>query len=130
REQPEFLVHEPREPLARDLGARIRSWQRAERGALAARAASARVAANDSSALVLLDDVELLFDEVVDDIQGRSAAGRARIRSKLVLFGLEVAGERLAPGGSCLLLRRPVHGGLLRRLRPLLEGAAGVSIDR
>lgn len=81
REQPEFLVNEPSEPLASDFRTLVRGRQRAERGALTARSAAARVAPHDAAALVLLDDVELLFNELVGNIQGIAAAGGARLRS-------------------------------------------------
>ncbi|HEY5377539.1 MAG TPA: hypothetical protein VIK01_27860, partial [Polyangiaceae bacterium] len=74
-----LLVNEPSEPLASDLGTLVRSWQRAERGALAARSAAARVAPHDAAPLVLLDDVKFLFDELVCNIEGLAAAGGARL---------------------------------------------------
>ena len=75
REQPELLVNEPGEPLASNFRTLVRSRQRAERGALTARSAAARVAPHDAAALVLLDDVELLFDELVGNVQGMPASG-------------------------------------------------------
>ena len=74
REQPELLVDEPREPLAGDLGALVGRGQRARGRTHPAGTASARVSTNDSPALVLLDDVELVFHELVDDVQSGGAA--------------------------------------------------------
>src|SRR6478609_3043886 len=79
REQPELLVNEPREPLASDFRTLVRSRQRAEGGALTARSAAAGVAPHDAATLVLLDDVKLLFNELVSYIQGMAAAGGARL---------------------------------------------------
>jgi hypothetical protein len=39
---------------------------------------------------VLFDDVQFLFDELVDDVQGSASARRAGVGTKLVLFSLEV----------------------------------------
>lgn len=65
----ELLMDEPREPLARHLRARVRRGQRRRRGALQALPTAARRAAHDASALVLLDGVQLLFDDLVGDVQ-------------------------------------------------------------
>ena len=73
--------------------------------------------------------MELLFDELVDNVQGSAAALAARIGAELVLFGFEVAGDRLAPRGPRLLLRRRLGGGLVRGLGPLLESTPGFSLD-
>ena len=53
--------------------------QGAQRGALPARAAAAGVAPHDAAAQLLLDDVKLLFDELVGNIKGRTASGGARL---------------------------------------------------
>ena len=78
---------------------------------------------------MLLDDVELLFAELVGDIQGRAAARGASVGPQFVLLGLEVAGERLTPGGLRLLLRRLLRRGLLGRLGSLLECAPLFALD-
>ena len=46
-----------------------------------------------------------------------------------MLFSLEMAGQRLATGGLCLLLRWRLGGVLRRRLGTLLERAALITFD-
>ena len=84
---------------------------------------------NDASALVLLHDVELLFDELVDHVEGRFAAIGARAWAQLVLLGLEMARYRLAPRGLRLRLRLLLFRQLLGSRRTLLEGAQGFALD-
>src|SRR5205823_12761532 len=103
--------------------------QRAKRGALAARAAAAGVPAHDAAALVLLDDVELLLDELVGQVQGSATARGTGLGTQLVLLGLEMAGKRLSSGGPGLLLRCELHRGFLWRLRALLERASLLAFD-
>lgn len=81
REQPELLVHKPSEPLARDLGAVTGSTEGARRGALAALPAAIGVTSHDAATLVLLDDVKLLFDELVGGVQRGATARGTRLRA-------------------------------------------------
>ena len=53
---------------------------------------------------MFLDDVELLFIEFVDYVQSGATARGAGFGPKLVLFGFEVTGDRLASRGLRLLL--------------------------
>jgi len=80
---------------------------------------------NDAPALVLLHDVELLFDELVDHVQCGLAAAGARAWAQLVFLGFEMARYRFAPRRLRLRLRRR----LLGSLRTLLEGAPRVALD-
>ena len=112
REQPELLVDEPREPLARDLRALVGRGQRARRRALAARAAATRGATHDAAALVLLDDVQLLFDDLVDHVErGARRSARTRVGAARALR-LRDGSVRLAPAWA----RAFVFGCALRRL--------------
>src|SRR5262249_46243219 len=90
REEPELLKNKPGQPFARHLGALVRGREGARRGALATPTTAARDAANDAPTLVLLHDVELLLDNLVDDVQSRSSAAVACVRTQLVLLRFEV----------------------------------------
>jgi hypothetical protein len=79
----------------------------------------------DTTALMLLDDVEFLGD----DVQRCAATLGAGVRPKLLRFGLEMARHRLSPGGPLLLLRRTLFGWFLRCSRPLFEHATRVVIE-
>ena len=109
--------------------AEIRSWQRAKRGALTAGTAATGVATYEATALVLLDDVELLFVEHVGDIERVTSTRRARVGAQLVLFRFEMTGERLTPGGLRFLLRGGLGLGFLGRFGSLLEGPPLLALD-
>src|ERR1041384_4064826 len=72
----ELLVEEPAEPLARDLRALVRRRKRPGGRALPAVATSARRAAHDASTLMLLDDMQLLFDDDIGGVERAAAAMR------------------------------------------------------
>src|SRR5262249_8548466 len=70
------------------------------------------------------------LDNLVDDVQSRSSAAVACVRTQLVLLRFEVGRYGLATGGRSLRLWRVLLGGLLGRPRPLVEGAPRLVVHR
>jgi len=77
-EERELVMDEPGEPGAGDSSART---EQAGSDTHAAMPAPARGPADDAPALMLLHDVQLLFDELVDDVECRGAARAACLRA-------------------------------------------------
>jgi len=121
RQQAEFLVDEPREPLARDLRALVGRWERAGCRSPPARAATASRALHDAPPLVLLDDVELLFDDAVHHVERRAAAVHAGFGRECVRLDVEMPRQGVAARPLRRSLRARLLCGLHRRLWSRLE---------
>jgi hypothetical protein len=89
-QHPELLLHQPHEPLAGHLRARVARWQRAWRRASAASSTATRRAPHHVPTLVFFDDVELPFDEFFGGVERDATAVLARVGTKRRLFGLKM----------------------------------------
>jgi hypothetical protein len=79
--------------------------------------------------LVLLHDVQLLFDHFIRDVELRAAAMLATFGTKRVLLSLEMCRDRLSARG---LRARLLHSRLVwlrRRLGTIVEGESGFVAD-